>query len=116
MEEAKSSTVVAQQETPTHLLHNQAVPAKCQQSALIQMTTPQSPSSRDSGGRCDGYTQGHERQRQYKHQINKKYEQKESRTEGWQSDGSYHSGNKDIKLDVRMWGEIKGKVKMLFEL
>lgn len=29
-----------QQETPTHLLHNQAVPVKCQQSALIQMTTP----------------------------------------------------------------------------
>lgn len=31
--------VASQQETPTHLLHNQAVTVKCQQSALVQMTS-----------------------------------------------------------------------------
>lgn len=39
MWEASTSTVVSQQETPTHLLHSQAVDIKCQQSALNQMTT-----------------------------------------------------------------------------
>lgn len=27
------------QETPTHVLHNHAVPVKCQKNALIQMTS-----------------------------------------------------------------------------
>lgn len=101
VEEATSFAVVSQRETPTHLLHDQAVPLKCQHECSHSDDYSVISVKCTQRRRCDRWARGHDRQ--YKHEINKNMGKKKV-----EQKCSCHSANKDVELEDM--GAIVGKV------